>query len=335
MSPVKNITKAKPDMADKGPVKNITRATSDSSDKHKPTTSKPTARPKKTPQTITIEGDSEEKVTKAGPKKIAHAPVAAKKRLTPAEALLQSMTAKKAAKDALLKNSAPTVHTTFDEEGNSVVIPAPQKEVSVEKKRKPVSKEEAAAKKRKIDESLEEMQASVEAQKKTKVKKPRAERKLKADTPKTEKKDETEKLGKKEEALAYLHLFSTDRASWKFRKVQQIWLLQHLYDTEEIEDKDFDLVVNYIKDMQGMARKNLLVEAQKICQASTGIAHTLTGYLDTHQDTSADANNGEEDDFDAEKLLARATTQVAVSGQEIEAQDPKAKRAKTIVQVLL
>ncbi|KAI9031548.1 hypothetical protein CLU79DRAFT_729064 [Phycomyces nitens] len=289
------------------------------------TTDKPTETP------IEIPTDKKENVKKIvkkttekpkpGPKKPEVAP---KKRLTPAEALLKSMTARKAAKDALLKGSAPTLHMTFDDEGNeSVVEPKKEekKKVVETKKRKTESKEEVEAKKAKVDESLKEMQASVEEQKKKKPKKPKAPK-----APKAPKEQKEESLGKKEESLVYLRLFCSDRSLWKFRKVQQIWLLQHIYDTDQINDDDFKLLVEYIKDLQGMARKNLLVEAQKICQTST-VSQALTGYVDTQ-------NNDDDDDFDAEKLLARSTVQAEVEPSD-EPEESKVERAKTIVRVLL
>ena len=46
--------------------------------------------------------------------------------------------------------------------------------------------------------------------------------------------DEEEPSVAKAEALKNLHTWSTDRKNWKFSKLRQVWLLNHMYDPEMV-----------------------------------------------------------------------------------------------------
>jgi hypothetical protein len=55
-------------------------------------------------------------------------------------------------------------------------------------------------------------------------------------------------------ALEYLRQWSSARASWKFQKVRQVWLLEHVYDKDQLPKKEFALMTEYIKELKGAAR---------------------------------------------------------------------------------
>jgi hypothetical protein len=58
-------------------------------------------------------------------------------------------------------------------------------------------------------------------------------------------------------ALVYLRTWANDRASWKFEKCRQIWLLQNIYE-DKVNDADFQLLASYTCSIQGHMRENAL-----------------------------------------------------------------------------
>ncbi|KAG0164317.1 hypothetical protein DFQ30_010139 [Apophysomyces sp. BC1015] len=235
--------------------------------------------------------------------------IAKPRRLTPAEALLASMTARKAAQQLKGKSK----HVMFDDQGNESVVAAEKKKVkgkakNTENKKRASDAADSSSDAKKA--KTEKTEDSTETKKKKAAKKPKAKKDKPAESIST-----TDGKDKQIEALDYLRLFLSNRAEWKFRKMQQIWLLQHIYDEDLVNESDFKILLEYLKDMQGSAREKTLKEAQAICEKS---AKHLTSYGGT---------NDNEDDFDAEKMLAQASTTVSVE------EDPKTQRAKSIVSV--
>ncbi|KAI9486469.1 MAG: hypothetical protein EXX96DRAFT_549172 [Benjaminiella poitrasii] len=250
------------------------------------------------------------------------------KELTPGEKLLKTMTAQKAAKKALVKGVKNT-HVSFDDEGNGKVETVVQKITPAKvvqpkktdnKSRPAMKKPEPMKKKRKAEDSAEENVSEESKNPPKKAKKPKKA--------KTKVSEDAKKDAKQEEVLAYVHLFVNDRSSWKFKKVLQIWLLQHLY---EIPEKEFDNVLKYLKDLQGSAREKAKKEAEDKIPAKkeSATSHLLTGYSDVNK-------NDDFDDFDAEKLLAQAVSAPPpepVTNEE-EDESSEIKRARLIFETL-
>ena len=46
--------------------------------------------------------------------------------------------------------------------------------------------------------------------------------------------EELEGPSKKDAAIEYLKLWNTDRQKWKFQKLRQVWLLQHMYQVNKV-----------------------------------------------------------------------------------------------------
>lgn len=198
---------------------------------------------------------------------------AEKPKLTQGQKLLKSMTAQKAAKKALMKGVAVT-HVSFDDDGNEANVETviqktapPAKVVNPKKtnKNRPAVKKPEPMKKKK--RSADEMEDDADKEKVEEEKKSDEDKSEKKDSKKPPKKakkpkkskleiEEMKKDNKQEEALAYVRLFVNDRDSWKFKKVQQIWLLSNLY---EIPEDEFDNVLEYLKDLQGSAREVISV----------------------------------------------------------------------------
>ncbi|CAG8609810.1 9717_t:CDS:2 [Ambispora gerdemannii] len=66
-------------------------------------------------------------------------------------------------------------------------------------------------------------------------------------------------------ALQYLATWYLHRQSlWKFQKVRQVWLLQHVYDVDNVPNEFFKIFLEYINDLTGKAREKTMKEAQEI-----------------------------------------------------------------------
>ncbi|KAI8876660.1 hypothetical protein K501DRAFT_231654 [Backusella circina FSU 941] len=224
-------------------------------------------------------------------------------KLTQAQKLLKSVNEKRAAMKARMKGVTNT-RISFDDEGNQATVEAVAPTLS---KRPAVKKPEP--KKRKAEE---EEPAKTEKKPPKKAKNPNKPKKAKAEI------EEIKKDSKQADALAYVRLFVLDRSSWKFNKVHQIWLLQHLY---ELPDEDFDGVLEYLKDLQGSAREKTRKEAED--KVPKKVVNSLTAY--------------DGDDFDAEKLMAQAvnTTEANIDDDDDdENESVSIRRARKIARVL-
>lgn len=58
------------------------------------------------------------------------------------------------------------------------------------------------------------------------------------------------------------------RNEWKFEKLRQIWLIDHLMYKHSISDKMFPIVLEYFRDCRGKARKVLVEKAMEIIKKS-------------------------------------------------------------------
>ncbi|KAI8575911.1 hypothetical protein K450DRAFT_259356 [Umbelopsis ramanniana AG] len=152
------------------------------------------------------------------------APVAKKRKLTPAEALIKSMTARKAI--ASLKKPTGT-HVTFGD--NAEVI---------EKKVAAAIPEESQKKKSKKQK-----------------KRPSSEVSATTSTASIFQNGSTGSILPTNPAIDYLRTWKSDRSEWKFQKVRQIWLLANMYDEVKISDEDFAILLEYVQDLKGKARQ--------------------------------------------------------------------------------
>lgn len=112
-------------------------------------------------------------------------------------------------------------------------------------------------------------------------------------------------------ALKYLNTFVNDRDSWKFCKVRQVWLLQHMY-SEKIPEKDFQMLLEYLRGLQGNARTQTITKAESILQ-------------------SCDQDS---DDSGVVPSLDEKSKQIAGSTNETLDMETKLVRAKEVVQLL-
>lgn len=66
-------------------------------------------------------------------------------------------------------------------------------------------------------------------------------------------------------ALVYLKLWKNDKKNWSFKKIQQVWLLKHLYNDSVIPDDYFSILMEYMKNAKGNAKLQTLKEAETLC----------------------------------------------------------------------
>ncbi|ORY25930.1 hypothetical protein BCR39DRAFT_589910 [Naematelia encephala] len=72
--------------------------------------------------------------------------------------------------------------------------------------------------------------------------------------------------GQKAIHYAYEHATlgkSEDGKGWKFSKGKQLWLMRHIWDQNEVPEKYVDLVIGYLKTVQGLGRTGLIDTAKK------------------------------------------------------------------------
>ena len=65
-------------------------------------------------------------------------------------------------------------------------------------------------------------------------------------------------------AAEYLRQWDADRASWKFKKNRQTWLLKNMWHPGLVRGPSFVLLLRYLEGLKGAARQKTLEQAQKI-----------------------------------------------------------------------
>ena len=70
---------------------------------------------------------------------------------------------------------------------------------------------------------------------------------------------------RKERAIDYLHLFNQNKSNWKFNKKQQIWLLKNWNNQDNIDDNDFNILLQYIVGLESksLSKKRLSEEVEQ------------------------------------------------------------------------
>lgn len=67
-----------------------------------------------------------------------------------------------------------------------------------------------------------------------------------------------------EKALNYLSRWKHNQSEWKFEKLRQIWLQNHMFDVTALPDKFFDILVEYFGGSKGKIREVLIETCTKI-----------------------------------------------------------------------
>merc|ERR1711990_392145 len=64
-------------------------------------------------------------------------------------------------------------------------------------------------------------------------------------------------------ALSYLKTWAEDRESWKFEKCRQIWLINHIYDTDNLPEDLVPSLLEYLGSIKGGMREKVLEGAKR------------------------------------------------------------------------
>jgi hypothetical protein len=75
----------------------------------------------------------------------------------------------------------------------------------------------------------------------------------------------------------YLENWKHRKSLWKFQKVRQVWLLQHMYDTEQVSNDTFGIMVEYLEGLKGAGRTTTLAEAEKVLSKSASAEGSTSG----------------------------------------------------------
>ncbi|XP_054622982.1 uncharacterized protein C7orf50 homolog isoform X2 [Dunckerocampus dactyliophorus] len=70
------------------------------------------------------------------------------------------------------------------------------------------------------------------------------------------------------QALDYLTCWADSRADWRFQKIRQTWLLQHMFDSDQVPDDRFTVLLQYIEGLRGGARDTTVKKALELVQES-------------------------------------------------------------------
>ncbi|KAI4807873.1 hypothetical protein KUCAC02_027648 [Chaenocephalus aceratus] len=71
-----------------------------------------------------------------------------------------------------------------------------------------------------------------------------------------------------QQALVYLTCWSENRAEWKFQKIRQTWLLQHMFNSEQVADEKFSVLLEYLEGLQGAAKDTTVKKALALVEES-------------------------------------------------------------------
>lgn len=69
-------------------------------------------------------------------------------------------------------------------------------------------------------------------------------------------------------ALEYLTCWAESRSAWKFQKIRQTWLLQHMYDSDKIPDDTFVVLLQYLEGLCGNAKETTVQKAMLLVEES-------------------------------------------------------------------
>lgn len=70
-----------------------------------------------------------------------------------------------------------------------------------------------------------------------------------------------------ERALNYLSRWKHNKEEWKFEKLRQVWLQNHMFDSSAVPDTFFQTVVDYFGGSKGKIRQAVIDDCTKIIDA--------------------------------------------------------------------
>ncbi|KAA8581697.1 hypothetical protein FQN60_003278 [Etheostoma spectabile] len=120
------------------------------------------------------------------------------------------------------------------------------------------------------EEDLSPEEKRVLERKMKKILKKEEKKRLKAEGETLPKPEASEPIAP-QQALDYLTCWAENRAEWKFQKTRQTWLLQHMFDPQQIPEGKFSVLLQYLEGLRGGARditvQKALVQVEESGQA--------------------------------------------------------------------
>lgn len=149
------------------------------------------------------------------------------------------------------------------------LVEIPQVEITTDKKKQ---KKKQKTKQTKIsdlegEEDLSPEETRVLERKMKKVLKKEEKKRLKAEG-ETLKKTEAPGPIAPQLALSYLTCWAENRTEWKFQKTRQTWLLQHMFDSQQIPDEKFSVLLQYMEGLRGVAKDTTVKKALVLVEES-------------------------------------------------------------------
>ncbi|XP_071965491.1 uncharacterized protein [Antedon mediterranea] len=99
---------------------------------------------------------------------------------------------------------------------------------------------------------------------KTKAKSKKRKKKIKEKHDDSSDVDKTNDRKAQTLALQYLQQWKKFKNVWSFQKVRQVWLLRNMYDTDMVDDDYFEILLEYIEPLKGLAKITTLEKAEKL-----------------------------------------------------------------------
>uniref|UniRef100_A0A8C6PL75 Zmp:0000000624 n=1 Tax=Nothobranchius furzeri TaxID=105023 RepID=A0A8C6PL75_NOTFU len=70
------------------------------------------------------------------------------------------------------------------------------------------------------------------------------------------------------QAQDYLTCWAENRSAWKFQKIRQTWLLQHMFDSEKVSDEKFPVLLQYLEGLCGGSKDTTVQKALSLVEES-------------------------------------------------------------------
>ncbi|KAJ4941214.1 hypothetical protein JOQ06_027501 [Pogonophryne albipinna] len=118
------------------------------------------------------------------------------------------------------------------------------------------------------EEDLSPEQKRVMERKMKKVMKKEEKKRIKAEGETVPKTEAASGPTGPQQALVYLTCWSENRAEWKFQKIRQTWLLQHMFNSEQVADEKFSVLLEYLEGLQGAAKDTTVKKALALVEES-------------------------------------------------------------------
>ncbi|KAM8837524.1 protein cholesin isoform 1-T2 [Spinachia spinachia] len=141
----------------------------------------------------------------------------------------------------------------------------PDVTIKTSKKKKKAKQTETHLVEGEEDLSLEEKR--VLERKMKKILKKEEKKRLKAEG-ETEQRAEAPGSTAPQQALDYLACWAENRTEWKFQKTRQTWLLQHIFDFEQIPQEKFSVLLQHLEGLRGGSKDLTIQKAMAVVEES-------------------------------------------------------------------